>query len=85
MSPDTASSGDTLHLPTANLGSSLGTAVAGTILVTELTSNGYATAMIALAVFGVIGLAAALLLPHEGTPAPAAGDTPAPGATADAP
>ncbi|WP_037604976.1 MFS transporter [Streptacidiphilus rugosus] len=49
----------------SNLGSSLGTAVAGTILVSELTRNGYAAAMIALAAFGLAGLAAALLLPHD--------------------
>ncbi|MER5352245.1 MFS transporter [Kitasatospora sp. NPDC002551] len=49
----------------SNLGSSLGTAVAGTILVSELSRNGYAAAMIALAGFGVVGLGAALLLPHD--------------------
>ncbi|WP_234326039.1 MFS transporter [Streptomyces sp. NRRL S-495] len=49
----------------SNLGSSLGTAIAGTILVAELTNGGYAAAMIALAVFGVVGLGAALLLPHD--------------------
>jgi MFS family permease len=49
----------------SNLGSSLGTAIAGTILVSELTKNGYAAAMLALAAFGLAGLAAALLLPHD--------------------
>ncbi len=49
----------------SNLGSSLGTAIAGTILVAELTNGGYAAAMIALAVFGVVGLGAALFLPHD--------------------
>ncbi|WP_374778526.1 MFS transporter [Streptomyces sp. NBC_01310] len=50
----------------SNLGSSLGTAVAGTILVAGLTSSAYAAAMIALAAVGLVGLAAAVLLP--GTP-----------------
>ncbi|MFJ4095650.1 MFS transporter [Kitasatospora sp. NPDC089913] len=49
----------------SNLGSSLGTAIAGTILVAELTNGGYAAAMIVLAVFGVVGLGAALFLPHD--------------------
>ncbi|MER5568874.1 MFS transporter [Streptomyces goshikiensis] len=51
----------------SNLGSSLGTAVAGTILVAGLSTGAYAAAMIALAVIGIVGLAAALLLPR--TPA----------------
>ncbi|MFE2124475.1 hypothetical protein ACFW9U_27960 [Rhodococcus aetherivorans] len=57
----------------SNLGSSLGTAVAGTVLVAGLTSpdRAYALAVIVLAVIvlaviGLIGLVAALLLP--GTP-----------------
>ncbi|MEU9175412.1 MFS transporter [Streptomyces sp. NPDC048550] len=49
----------------SNLGSSLGTAVAGTILVAGLTSGAYAAAMIALAVIGLAGLTAALLLPRK--------------------
>jgi MFS family permease len=53
----------------SNLGSSLGTAVAGTILVSALSSNGYATAMIVLGALGVVGLAAALLLPRANAPA----------------
>ncbi len=49
----------------SNLGSSFGTAIAGTILVSDLASGNrsYALAMVALAVAGLIGLAAALLLP----------------------
>jgi len=47
----------------SNLGSSLGTAVAGTILVAELVDWSYGLAMSTLAVVGVIGLIAALLLP----------------------
>jgi MFS family permease len=54
----------------SNLGSSLGTAVAGTILVSNLGKTSYAAAMIALAVVGIIGLGAAMLLPtqHAQTP-----------------
>jgi MFS family permease len=56
----------------SNLGSSLGTAIAGTILVAGLTKGGYAAAMITLAVIGLAGLAAATLLPRgpEPTAAP---------------
>ena len=46
----------------SNLGSSLGTEVAGTILVSGLTNRSYADSMIVLAVIGVVGLGAALLL-----------------------
>jgi MFS family permease len=49
----------------SNLGSSLGTAIAGTILVAGLTTHAYGAAMIVLAVIGVVGLAAAILLPRE--------------------
>jgi MFS family permease len=49
----------------SNLGSSFGTAIAGTILVSVVATGttAYAWAMAALAVFGLIGLVAALLLP----------------------
>lgn len=50
----------------SNLGSSLGTAIAGTILVAGLTvtpERSYALAMAAVAVVGLIGLAASVLLP----------------------
>ncbi|MGZ4590402.1 MAG: MFS transporter [Actinomycetes bacterium] len=47
----------------SNLGSSLGTAIAGTILVAGLVDASYALAMLSLAVVGVIGLVAALFLP----------------------
>jgi MFS family permease len=49
----------------SNLGSSFGTAIAGTILVSvvALGTRSYAVAMIALVVFGLIGLGAAVLLP----------------------
>lgn len=56
----------------SNLGSSLGTAIAGTILVAGLSKGGYAEAMIALAVVGLIGLAAALFLPRSMAPTTAA-------------
>jgi MFS family permease len=51
----------------SNLGSSFGTAVAGTILVSDLASGNrsYVLAMVALAVFGLIGLAAAIFLPAK--------------------
>ncbi|WTX68729.1 MFS transporter [Streptomyces sp. NBC_00647] len=55
----------------SNLGSSLGTAVAGTILVAGFTTRSYAAAMVTLAVLGVIGLIAAALLP--GSPVGARG------------
>lgn len=51
----------------SNLGSALGTAVAGTILVSGLTEpdRAYALAMIVLAILGVIGLVATLFLPAD--------------------
>jgi MFS family permease len=52
----------------SNLGSSLGTAIAGTILVAGITATperSYALAMASLAVVGVIGLVAAVMLPAE--------------------
>jgi MFS family permease len=54
----------------SNLGSSLGTAIAGTILVSDLVSGNrsYALAMSALAVVGLIGLVAALFLPKAAPP-----------------
>jgi MFS family permease len=48
----------------SNLGSSLGTAVAGTILVIGLDKGAYAAAMIALALIGIVGLGATILLPR---------------------
>jgi MFS family permease len=49
----------------SNLGSSFGTAIAGTILVSVVATgnSAYAWAMAALVVFGLIGLGAAMLLP----------------------
>jgi MFS family permease len=57
----------------SNLGSSLGTAIAGTILVADLASTNkntpYVLAMASLAAFALVGLAAALLLPADPGPA----------------
>jgi MFS family permease len=64
----------------SNLGSSLGTAIAGTILVAGITATperSYALAMAALAVVGVIGLVAALMLPAQ-IRVPAAQEAPQP-------
>ena len=49
----------------SNLGSSLGTAVAGTILVAGLTDRAYALAIATLAVVGLVGLGVSLLLPSQ--------------------
>jgi MFS family permease len=51
----------------SNLGSSLGTAIAGTIVVADASegNRSYAAAMIVLAVVGLIGLGAAMLLPRD--------------------
>jgi predicted MFS family arabinose efflux permease len=52
----------------SNLGSSLGTAIAGTILVagiTKIPDRSYALALIVLAAIGLIGLAAAAFLPRN--------------------
>jgi MFS family permease len=59
----------------SNLGSSFGTAIAGTILVSDLASGNdtYVLAMIVLAALAVIGLGAALRLPRSPAPAGAPG------------
>ena len=51
----------------SNLGSSLGTAIAGTILVSDLASGNrsYALALIVLCAIGLVGLGAGLLLPSR--------------------
>ncbi|MEV5599685.1 MFS transporter [Streptomyces sp. NPDC052496] len=49
----------------SNLGSSLGTAIAGTILVADLAFGSYAAALIVLAAVGCVGFVAAMLLPRE--------------------
>jgi hypothetical protein len=50
----------------SNLGSSFGTAIAGTILVSDLASGNdtYVLAMVVLAALALVGLAAATLLPR---------------------
>jgi predicted MFS family arabinose efflux permease len=71
----------------SNLGSSFGTAIAGTILVSDLGSGNtsYVIAMSFLCVVALAGLAAAFLLPgrreqeRERRPAERAAVTPAPG------
>ncbi|MFB7243932.1 MFS transporter [Streptomyces populi] len=62
----------------SNLGSSLGTAVAGTILVAGFTTRSYAAAMVTLAVLGLLGLTAAALLPHPARSARGVAGTRAP-------
>jgi MFS family permease len=64
----------------SNLGSSIGAAIAGTILVAGLTDpkRSYGLAMLVLAVIGLIGLGATIMLPSS-EPAPGA-DAPAPSA-----
>jgi MFS family permease len=49
----------------SNLGSSLGTAVAGSILISSLGDRSYAAAMIVLALIGMIGLGATFFLPAQ--------------------
>jgi MFS family permease len=59
----------------SNLGSSLGTAVAGTVLVAGLGSgdHSYAAALVVLGGIGLLGLAAGAFLPGRPTPVPGAG------------
>ena len=51
----------------SNLGSSLGVAIAGTVIVSSLVegNQGYALALVVLVVFAVVGLVAAFLLPAD--------------------
>ena len=65
----------------SNLGSSLGTAIAGTVLVAGITAtpeSSYGLAMVVLAAAGAVGLIAAALLPGVVTAVRASGATPAP-------
>ena len=56
----------------SNLGSTFGTAIAGTILVADLAKGQYALAMVSLGVVAVLGLVAALFLPATPRPGRAA-------------
>jgi MFS family permease len=60
----------------SNLGSTLGTAIAGTILVANIDAGGaaYGSAMGVLAALGVGGLIAALFIPRKTSPEPAAAE-----------
>jgi MFS family permease len=49
----------------SNLGSSLGTAVAGTVLVANLDRGAYGAAMTVLGLIALLGLGAAMLLPSQ--------------------
>src|SRR4051794_16980629 len=70
----------------SNLGSSFGTAVVGTILVSDLASGDttYVIAMIVLAGLALVGLAAATMLPRGTHPAEIAGEPRPPVAKAHA-
>jgi len=63
----------------SNLGSSLGVAIAGTVMVSSIVTGnaGYALALLVLAVFAVVGLVAAFLLPATPVEAPEPGSSPA--------
>src|SRR3954454_4233075 len=54
----------------SNLGSSLGVAIAGSVIVSSLVTGnaGYALAMLVLGVFAVVGLVAAFMLPSSPVP-----------------
>jgi MFS family permease len=55
----------------SNLGSTLGTAIAGTILVAGIADPGasYGIALLVVGIIGLAGLVSALLLPRTGRPA----------------
>jgi MFS family permease len=63
----------------SNLGSSLGVAIAGTVMVSSLVTGngGYALALVVLTAFAVVGLVTAFLLPSEPVEAPQPGASPA--------
>jgi MFS family permease len=56
----------------SNLGSSLGTAIAGSVLVSTITTGNrlFALALTTLAAFAAVGLLAAVLLPRQDVPSP---------------
>jgi len=57
----------------SNLGSSLGTALVGSVLVSKAIPNNhvYAAALIVMVVFGLVGLGAALFIPRDAVKVPA--------------
>jgi MFS family permease len=63
----------------SNLGSSLGVAIAGTVIVSSLVTGntGYALALVVLLVFALLGLVAAIMLPTAPVETPAAAPSPA--------
>ena len=64
----------------SNLGSSLGTAVVGSILVavSDPAGHPFAVALITMLVINLVGLALAVLIPRHPASSPPAGDAPAP-------
>ena len=58
----------------SNLGSSLGTAIAGSVLVASVVHN-YAAAFLTMIVFACIGLIAAILIPSNQAKSGTAGET----------
>jgi MFS family permease len=64
----------------SNLGSSLGVAIAGTVIVSSVNGTGYGPALIVLAAFGVVGLIASIMLPSERVESPVAAAEPTPAA-----
>ena len=71
----------------SNLGSSLGTAIAGTILVADLANSNknlpYILAMVSLAALALIGLAAAIFLPANAKQQPSTPAEPTGSSTLD--
>jgi MFS family permease len=65
----------------SNLGSSIGTALAGTILVADFPSadQSWRVALAVVGVFGLVGLGAALCLPHRAASRPVDTARPVPG------
>jgi MFS family permease len=64
----------------SNLGSSLGTAIAGSVLVSTLTTGNrlFALALTTITVFAAVGLLAAVLLPRQEVTLPSASPAPSP-------
>jgi MFS family permease len=58
----------------SNLGSSLGTAIVGSVLVSRASGSPFAAALITMLVVGLIGLAAAVMLPPDAVATKPAGE-----------